>query len=201
MRRLYRPDPARTFIVGVSEGGLVATLAAERHPERSTARWRPAARSATSQAARLLRRLPGGVRLPLPRCDPRQRRWTFRDSVAPTGTTSMRRRSWRRSGDHPLRPELVGVTGAPVASARYSFGGRDSVGVLWYDVFGSADAHARLGGQPFDNVGRVYSGSSDDAALNAGVHGSRPTPPARGTGPVRDHRQPHGAPRYIAHHG
>jgi hypothetical protein len=41
--------------------------------------------------------------------------------------------------------------------------------VLWYNVIGSADAQARLGGQPFDNSTRVYAGSSDDAALNAGV--------------------------------
>src|SRR3954465_1086526 len=30
----YRPDPVRTAIVGFSEGGLVAALAAERHPDR-----------------------------------------------------------------------------------------------------------------------------------------------------------------------
>jgi pimeloyl-ACP methyl ester carboxylesterase len=42
-------------------------------------------------------------------------------------------------------------------------------GALWYDVFALPDATLRLGGQPFDNVGRTYQGSSDDAALNAGV--------------------------------
>jgi hypothetical protein len=36
-------------------------------------------------------------------------------------------------------------------------------------VFGTGDAQVRLGGQPFDNSNRVYSGSTDDAALNAGV--------------------------------
>ncbi|HEX5574812.1 MAG TPA: hypothetical protein VFX42_02960, partial [Gemmatimonadales bacterium] len=36
-------------------------------------------------------------------------------------------------------------------------------------VFGSADAQARLGGQPFDNTARVYSGSSNDADLNARI--------------------------------
>jgi hypothetical protein len=43
------------------------------------------------------------------------------------------------------------------------------VGILWYNVFGTEDAQQRLGGQPFDNSTRVYSGSSADAALNAGV--------------------------------
>jgi pimeloyl-ACP methyl ester carboxylesterase len=41
--------------------------------------------------------------------------------------------------------------------------------VLWYNVFGAQDAIAKLGGQPFDNWTRVYTGSAGDAALNAGI--------------------------------
>lgn len=41
--------------------------------------------------------------------------------------------------------------------------------VLWYNVYATNDATAKLGGQPFDNQARVYQGASDDAALNAGV--------------------------------
>lgn len=41
--------------------------------------------------------------------------------------------------------------------------------LLWYNIVGTNDARAKLGGQPFDNQSRVYAGSSDDAALNAGV--------------------------------
>jgi pimeloyl-ACP methyl ester carboxylesterase len=41
--------------------------------------------------------------------------------------------------------------------------------LLWYNVVATEDAKQKLGGQPFDNVPRVYSGSDDDAALNAGV--------------------------------
>jgi dienelactone hydrolase len=44
-----------------------------------------------------------------------------------------------------------------------------AVAILWYNVTGTADAQQRLAGQPFDNATRIYSGSSDDAALNAGV--------------------------------
>jgi alpha-beta hydrolase superfamily lysophospholipase len=43
------------------------------------------------------------------------------------------------------------------------------VGLLWYNVFGTDDARQRLGGQPYDNSDRVYTGSSDDPALNAAV--------------------------------
>ncbi len=42
-------------------------------------------------------------------------------------------------------------------------------GVLDYNIFATNDATLKLGGQPFDNLTRVYSGSLDDTALNAGV--------------------------------
>jgi len=65
--------------------------------------------------------------------------------------------------------ELIGITGAPVAGNDLQSVAETTVGILWYDVFGIADARARLGGQPFGNSTRAYTGSSNDAALNAGV--------------------------------
>jgi pimeloyl-ACP methyl ester carboxylesterase len=41
--------------------------------------------------------------------------------------------------------------------------------LLWYNIFATNDARAQLGGNPYDNAGRVYAGSSDDAKLNAVV--------------------------------
>jgi pimeloyl-ACP methyl ester carboxylesterase len=38
--------------------------------------------------------------------------------------------------------------------------------LLWYNVFATHDAVAKLGGQPFDNQERWYSGSNDDTQLN-----------------------------------
>jgi hypothetical protein len=43
------------------------------------------------------------------------------------------------------------------------------VGALWYNVFGTNDAKATLGGNPYDNIGRTYHGSFNDARLNAMV--------------------------------
>ncbi len=40
---------------------------------------------------------------------------------------------------------------------------------LWYNVFATNDAMATLGGNPYDNIGRVYKGSLRDARLNAMV--------------------------------
>jgi pimeloyl-ACP methyl ester carboxylesterase len=41
--------------------------------------------------------------------------------------------------------------------------------VLWYNVFATNDGNEVLYGQPFDNMDRIYTGSYDDEALNAGI--------------------------------
>lgn len=43
------------------------------------------------------------------------------------------------------------------------------VDALWYNAFATTDAQATLGGNPYDNIGTVYSGSLRDAHLNAVV--------------------------------
>lgn len=40
---------------------------------------------------------------------------------------------------------------------------------MGYNIMATNDAMAKLGGNPFDNMDRVYSGSADDLALNAAV--------------------------------
>jgi hypothetical protein len=74
---------------------------------------------------------------------------------------------------------LLSVTGAPVDPADTETVGETVIGLLWYSVFAPADAQARLGGQPYDNTTRVYQGSSDDAALNAGIARFAADPGAR----------------------
>jgi len=49
---------------------------------------------------------------------------------------------------------------------------------LAYNVLATNDAQAKLGGNPFENVDRVYSGSTDDAALNTSVARFRADPAA-----------------------
>lgn len=44
-----------------------------------------------------------------------------------------------------------------------------TINLLWYNVFGANDAIAKLGGSPYGNKGRWYSGSSNDWRLNARV--------------------------------
>ena len=40
------------------------------------------------------------------------------------------------------------------------------LGVLWYNAFGTNDASAKLGGNPYDNRSRWYAGTSNDLLLN-----------------------------------
>ncbi len=66
--------------------------------------------------------------------------------------------------------QLLNVTKAPIDSA-------DPYGtmlltvdrILWYNVFATNDGAAKLGGIPFDNTQTIYWGSANDIALNQGV--------------------------------
>jgi pimeloyl-ACP methyl ester carboxylesterase len=166
----YRPDPARTLIVGFSEGGLVATLAAERHPDRFAGALSGCGPIGDMQAQldylddfRVVfdyffpGLLPGDA-LSVP--ESLRERWETLYVPAIVVALAARPAAAR---------ELLSVTGAPAAGDDLRSIAETTVGLLWYNVFGTDDARQRLGGQPYDNSDRVYAGSSDDAALNAGV--------------------------------
>jgi fermentation-respiration switch protein FrsA (DUF1100 family) len=85
------------------------------------------------------------------------------------------------TGDPDRGFELAAVTGIPTDELDASGLASTVVALLRYNVLGTADAQARLGGQPYDNADRVYTGSSDDEALNAGVARFTAEPAARAT--------------------
>ena len=71
---------------------------------------------------------------------------------------------------NPLNTQqLLFVTGAPVDPSDPTTIGKTALGILWYNVFATNNAIDVLGGQPFDNFDRLYTGSLNDASLNAGV--------------------------------
>ena len=170
VRLRYRPDPVRTYVVGVSEGGLVAALAAERHADLFTGGV-DACGPAGDFAAQIdylgdFRVLfdyffpgviPGG-----PVDVPAEVRAQWTTTYIPAVLAALQ-------ADVLATGQLLAVSGAPVDPADISTVGTTVISALWYDVFALPDARARLGGQPYDNVGRVYEGSLDDDALNAGV--------------------------------
>ncbi len=170
IRRLYRPDPTHTYVVGFSEGGLVAALAVERHADLFAGAV--AACGPIGDFRRQIdyfgdfrvvfdyffpRVLPGSaVEIP----DSVQAHWNDRYVPAVVAALGL---------DPSASRQLLAVTGAPIDAADPQSIGETVVGILWYNIFATDDAQQRLGGQPYENGGRVYSGSDDDAALNAGV--------------------------------
>ena len=170
VRRLYQPDPGHSVILGFSEGGLVGTLAVERHPDvfdGALAGCGPigdfgAQLNYIGDFRVVFDYLFPGV-LPGTAVDiPESLRSRWDQIYVPAIVIAL-------AADFDAALELIRITGAPVAGNDLRSVAETTVGILWYDIFGMGDAHARLGGQPFDNSTRVYSGSSNDAALNAGV--------------------------------
>lgn len=166
----YRPDPVRTAVVGFSEGGLVAALAAERHPERfdgALAGCGPIGDFTTQLNYLgdfrivfdyLFPGLLPGSAISVP--DALRERWeTF---YVPAIIVAL-------AAKPETARELIAITGAPVAGSDLRSIAETTIGLLWYNVFGTEDAQQRLGGQPLDNSSRTYTGSSNDVALNAGV--------------------------------
>ena len=164
--------PRRVYLVGASEGGLVTALSVEQRPDL----------------------FDGG----LAACGPigdfhRQVQYYgdfrvlfdyFFPGLMPWGTGAIPDEviaDWDNLWENTVKPavfdpanqsallQLLQAAKAPfVASAPETIEKTVHVGV-WYNVFASNDIVAKLGGQPFDNIGRVYMGSSDNAALNAQV--------------------------------
>ena len=65
-----------------------------------------------------------------------------------------------------LTRQLFAVTRAPQDPTDP---GQTAADILWYAVFGTPDAVVKLGGTPFENTTRTYSGSDDDILLNADI--------------------------------
>ena len=170
VRARYRPDPVRTYVVGVSEGGLVAALAAERHADLFQGGL-DACGPAGDFAAQidylgdfrvLFDYFFPGVIPGDPLDVPAEVRVQWTSTYIPAVLAAIQ-------ADIPATVQLLAVAGAPVDPLDVSSVGTTVTSALWYDVFALPDARARLGGQPYDNIGREYQGSLDDDALNAGV--------------------------------
>jgi pimeloyl-ACP methyl ester carboxylesterase len=170
VRRRFTPDPNRTFIAGVSEGGLVAALAAEQRPDLFGGALAACGPVGDFEAqidylgdVRVLFDyyfpdiIPGGA-VDVP--DTVRTQWN---------TTFVPRVVAALQADNSATVELLTVAGAPHDPESLPYASATVLDALWYDIFALPDAKQRLGGQPYDNVGRVYQGSSDDDALNAGV--------------------------------
>jgi pimeloyl-ACP methyl ester carboxylesterase len=163
--------PSRTHVTGVSEGGLVATLLAERRPElfRSALAACGPIGSFRQQINyvgdfRVLFDyyfpevpLPGSAVF-MPPTDP----VTFEAVLRPAIAEAMMLR--------PLRAlELMRVARVAYDPANLATVITSAVNLLRYNVLGLSDAITTLGGQPYSNQLRWYFGSSNDFRLNFSV--------------------------------
>jgi pimeloyl-ACP methyl ester carboxylesterase len=165
--------PDHVYLAGVSEGGLITTLSVEQHPDIYD----------------------GGLAMCGPYGDLHGQVNHFADFRAvfdyffpglmpgsPITIPDEFLDTWEAGFfTDTVRPEvidpanitrvdqLLNVTGVSPYGYDLPTSTASIENLLWYNVFATNDARAKLGGQPFDNQDREYSGSSDDVTLNQGV--------------------------------
>lgn len=172
--------PHKTLVAGVSEGGIVATLLAERRPELFTG-----ALAACGPIGSFQKQLDyfGDFRALFdyyyPGLIPGDATW-IPDAVI---------QNWESvfvpavTGAVAVNPgkamELLKVAGVAFEPSQPATILRSVLGVLWYNIFATNDAVAKLGGNPYSNRGRFYFGSSNDWRLNLRVRRYDASPVAR----------------------
>lgn len=162
--------PDKTYIVGFSEGGLITTLAVERHPNI----------------------FDGGLAMCGPIGDFQMQTNYFGDfrvvfdyffpgviagtaiSIPQSEIDSFSSRQNAIAATLFLQPakrqQLLDVTQAPIDNNNVLSSTASTIGgLLFYSVFATNDATAKLGGQPYTNANRQYKGSTNDSDLNAKV--------------------------------
>lgn len=174
--------PDKVLLVGVSQGGIITTLAAERHPDvfaGGLAMCGPYGSFADQinyfgDFRVLFDYFFPNVMPPTPIDVPQSLLETWETSyysntVRPVITDTV---------NAPKVDELLAVSGAPFDVAVASSKEKTIQSVLWYNVFATNDGKTKLGGQPYTNQNRTYSGSSDDTQVNATVNRFTADPPA-----------------------
>lgn len=166
--------PTHIYLVGASEGGLVTTLAIERHPEAFTGGLATCGPIGDFRGQvdywgdfrvvfdyfmdrHDLNVLPGNA-MSIPAA--LMNKW---DSVY------VPRIGGVLAVDPSNTQQLLSVTQAPFDPLNPNTIGETTLGILWYNVFATKDAIKKLGGKPYDNREREYTGSLNDELLNAGV--------------------------------
>ncbi|MEM8532552.1 MAG: hypothetical protein AAGF95_17040 [Chloroflexota bacterium] len=163
-------EPRRVYMTGASEGGIITTLLMEQSPELFSAG--------------------------LPLCGPvgdfqRQLNYIgdfrllfdyFFPDVLPGGPTAVPSElidNWETVyipliqqiiADNPDSiDQLIRVSGAAIDPNDRSTIEQTVLQLLWYNAFTTNDAVEKLNGNPYDNIGRQYEGSSNDELLNQSV--------------------------------
>jgi pimeloyl-ACP methyl ester carboxylesterase len=159
--------PTRTHVAGVSEGGLVATLLAERAPDHFTSAF---AACAPIGSFRLQLNYVGDFRVLFDYFFPGLIPGSAIDIPAPVMA------NWDTLYVPAITAALVANPARALELMRVSKAAFDpsapativntTLSILWYNVFGTNDAVQKLGGNPYGNRLRWYFGSRNDLRLN-----------------------------------
>jgi pimeloyl-ACP methyl ester carboxylesterase len=164
--------PSRVYLVGVSQGALIATLAMERRPELydgALAMCGPLG-GASVQVDYM-----GDFRVVFD--------FLFPGLIPPSPVQVPPEliEGWEAHYSEIVQPrvfdpahaaevaDLLAATGAAFDAEDETTLEQTVSGLLWYNVHATNDLATRVDGQPFDNLAREYTGTRDDAALNEGV--------------------------------
>lgn len=166
--------PRVVLITGVSEGGLVTALATERHPEvfdgglaacGPIGSWVEQINYFGDFRILLGYFFPGliptdVITIPAGLIDD----WTHNEYFANIAEPLIFDPSNAISLTQLLATSQLPHDPGDIETAKQSV--QDAMA---YNIMATNDAMAKLGGNPFDNMDRLYSGSADDIALNAAV--------------------------------
>lgn len=211
-KELTDPDPTNTYLVGASEGGLITALAAEQSDVFSGA-------LATSGPVGDFRRQInywGDVRVlfdvffpgVLPKfkdadgpliqedvmnqwywCDDPEWNTNYgcADKEKNAYEVRVREALMKKRG---RTKQLLEVARVPTKDGDFEANVEALVELLWYNVFATNDAVEKLGGQPYDNSDRWYTGPGNDRKLNGKVERFEAEPNAVKS--INDHYQTSG---------
>ena len=165
---------AHTYLAGVSEGALISTLLIEQSPNLFSAGL--AACGPIGSFREQINYLgdfrvlfdyffpgvlpPSAIDIP----EETMANWesTYLPAIAQALTANP-------SATAQLMNTFIQSSGAPIHLRDSSTWGPTTLGLLWYSVFATNDARQKLGGNPFDNITHLYSGSANDSRLNQKV--------------------------------
>ncbi|MGH9373991.1 MAG: alpha/beta fold hydrolase [Vicinamibacterales bacterium] len=169
-----------TYIAGVSEGGLVATLLAEQSPELFRSAFAACGPVGSFRGQIdyfgdfrvLFDYFFPGIIPGSPISIPDTVMTSWQTVYVPAITAALAANPGRAR-------ELMRAAKAPYDPANPATIVNTAINVLWYNVFGTNDAVEKLAGSPFNNRWKWYFGSSNDLRLNLRVRRFTASPVAR----------------------